>query len=423
LLRNLGRALLSALAVIVLATSLPADAGRLVGGRGGGGTVPYVWDSSLDLASIPWYTASGAWGSQYVIPVAAAPTAPTQVTATTCANFTSALLAGSRTITIATGTTINCSGNTYGPTITDVDVVIEPGAVLMHLALGAQDATLVTINRLRFRGTTVGQHSGGQLHNLDIIGSANVNSRANDIILDGIDVTGGNSTDTTATNAINLQIWGSRFAMHFCRMASGGEGYIGGLSDSIITNNSVLTALTSPEPVEDESWGYRITARAGGSHIFWRNDIRAATAGRTNVFHRVRIHPNLEGVGHLWMKENTLVDRVEGRMIWVNADADSTAHGWLESWITDSNQLYVGGSAMSYYSESALYVLHQNNVFRSALSLSDSSLTVCTTINCNDETPPGLSPTVVKTGNTYPGNASDPAWGAQGDPSGLNWNI
>jgi hypothetical protein len=425
--RKLWRALLSALAFVVVAVSLPADAGRLVvGSRGAGGTAPYTWYSALDLNTVPWYTASGAWGSQYTITAPTAPTAPTAVTVTTCAGLVSAMEAGGRTITVENGTTIDCSSgsNAIGPTVTDVDVIIQPGAVLKNILLGESfGSNQITINRVRFRGTTVGQHSGGQLHNLDIVGTGNVNSLANDIILDGIDITGGNSTDVTATNAVNLQIWGSRLAVVYCRVAAGGEFYIGGLGDSVFAGNSILTALTNPETVEDESWAIRVTARATGAHILYQNDIRAATPGRTNVFHRYRIHPGPEGAGHFWAADNTLVDRVEARIFWVNADADSSAHGWLESFITDGNRIYAGGTAMSYYSESALYVLHQNNVIRATFAVSDTSLVVCATINCSDETPPGLSPTVVKTGNTYPTNTADPAWGAQGDPSGLNWNI
>lgn len=392
-----------------------------------GGTEPFVWYPGLDLNAVPWYTGAGAWGSQYVIQPAAAPTTTTEANPTNFAQFEAALVSGTR-INIGAGVTIDCGNGTLlatGATLSDIDIVIDPAGALLYFRLGSYGSDLCTYDRIRVRGPTVGAYSGGQLHQFGAIINGNASSSINDVILDGIGVTGGASDDVTATTAILMQTGSTnsrRFNMVNCRLASGGEGYLGDMADTIQAGNSILTALTNPEPVEDEAWGSRIMGYIAGGHIAYANDVRAATPGRTNVFHRFRIHPGVEGSGHYWLANNLMVDLVEARMLWCIASAGSL-DGWLESLITDGNTYYAEGVGLSYYSESAIYNSFSNETFYSSLSLSAANLVVASEVNPDSPTPPGISTTKVTSNLTFNGAATPPAWGAAGDPSGLNWNI
>lgn len=391
-----------------------------------GGTEPFVWYPGLDFNTVPWYTSAGDWGSQYVIQPAAAPVTTTEANPTNFAQFEAALVSGTR-INIGAGVTIDCGEGTLlatGVTLTDIDIVIDPAGALLNFRLGSYGSDLCTYARIRVR-YTVGSYSGGQLHQFGVIINGNASSSINDVIIDGVGVTGGASDDVTATTAILMQTGTTnsrRLNVVNCRIASGGEGYLGDMGDTIFAGNSILTALTNPEPVEDESWGVRIMGYLAASHIAYGNDVRAATPGRTNVFHRFRIHPGPEGSGHYWLANNLMVDLVEARMLWCIASAGSL-DGWLESFMTDGNTYYAEGVGLSYYSESAIYNRFTNETFYSSLSLSVSSLVVSATVNPDSPSPPGISTVKVTSNLTFNGAATPPAWGAAGDPSTLNWNI
>lgn len=391
-------------------------------------TAAYVWYPALDKNSIPWHVGAGAWGSQYSLYECQAPNTLSEVSVTTASDFKTQCELGARIIRIETGTNINCSGvGAIGPVLADLDIIIESGAVLRNVIFGAFDGTQL-MDRIRIRGETVGLYSGGQAHNIDFNGRDNVDSM-NDIILDGIGLTG-SQVVTGQTNALKLQGAGKGFAMQFCKAMAGGEVYIGGVRDWVICGNSCYSAadMPNPPPGDDESWAFRMTRQSSaGGGVLYQNDIRA-NESRTTVYHRWRIHPGAEGQGHAWICDNTFVDRAEGRILWCVANADSLAHGWLESFITKNNRIYTGDQAVtgqSYYSESALYVEHDGNQFFSSVAVDDADLVVAAEINIDDADgpPPGLTPTVVKTGNVSHGDTADPAWAGQGDPTGLNWEI
>lgn len=392
-----------------------------------GGTEPFVWYPDFDFNTVPWYVGAGDWGSQYVIQPAAAPTTTTEANPTNFAQFEAALASGTR-INIGAGVTINCGEGTLvatGATLSDIDIVIDPAGALLYCRFGSYGSDLCTYQRIRVRGPTVGAYSGGQLHQFGVIINGNASSSINDVILDGVGLTAGASDDITATTAVLMQTGltnSRRINMVNCRMASGGEGYLGDMADTIFAGNSGLTALTNPEPIEDEAWASRIMGYIAGSHIAYGNDFRAATPGRTNVFHRYRIHPGVAGSGHYWLANNLMVDLVEARMLWCIAAAGSL-DGWLESFMTDGNTYYAEGLGLSYYSESAIYNRFANETFYSSLSLSAANLVVASEVNPDSPTPPGISTTKVTSNLTFNGAATPPAWGAAGDPSGLNWNI
>src|SRR5687767_7788032 len=61
---------------------------------------PYTWYTALDKATVPFHASAGAWGPQFTIQEASAPTGTlTSVTVTTFTEFRNAVLAGSRVIT------------------------------------------------------------------------------------------------------------------------------------------------------------------------------------------------------------------------------------------------------------------------------------------------------------------------------------
>lgn len=383
--------------------------------NGAGGTDPYIWFPALDLNTIPFHVAAGAWGSHSPIQEAAAPVTTSSGTAGTTTQFRDALLTPGTEVTLTdfiTGASVSDSG----AVIRDIDVIVPTGTGLLG-EFSTSNAPSIgrysgpsysTIERLRFRGSTVGSFSGGQIHNITFL------SDFSDVIFDGVQLSGPEGTNNSAAIVItgdDQGRQGSRIAIHNVRANCGGGFYIGGTSDLIACNNAILTAQGTTDPVD--AWGFRQSGT--GSHVFYGNDIRASTAraGTTNnVYHRLRISPFI-GSRYYWVKNNVIVDRVEGRILIVDAEfgsGDGTLEGaWFESNLVIASQVVTGNELRI---TDATYARIINNTIQSDVITSTANITLGAPVTDGDKT----------TGNVFeslPG--SDPSWTAVGDPSGIDW--
>jgi hypothetical protein len=268
----------------------------------------------------------------------------------------------------------------------------------------------MTVQRLRFRGSTLGSFSGGQINNITFTADFE------DLIFDGIQLSGPEGTDNSAAIVINGDDQGRqgrRLAIHNVRANCGGGFYMGATDDLVVCNNSILTAQGTTDPVD--AWGFR--QAGGGNHVFYANDIRASTArgGTTNnVYHRLRISPYPTS-RYYWAKSNTLVDRVQSRILIIDA-AFGGGTGTLEGAWFESNLVVGSYAAGSNGAEinitDATYARIINNTIQSNIITSVANITLGAPVTNGDKT----------TGNVFeslPG--SDPAWGAVGDPSGIDW--
>lgn len=388
----------------------------------GGGGDAYVWYPDLDLNDIPFHTASGDWGPQYTVAEATAPSTTTAVTVTTWSGFQSAMLAGSRQITI--GADIDGSMGLIDGNVTDVDVIIPSGRILRSFNVNRFNNGQ-TCTRLRFRGPTVGTHSGGQLHNVIFYGQP-----TSDLIFDGIDITGpgvvANGSpppDWVQQSAIRIGTSGEgeRVAITNCRCMVGNYFFIGDVKDLIVTGSSFYSGAEPRQSSGVEGWVFRVIGPPdGGAHIFYNNDLRGTR------FHKLRFHPD-GSTTYCWIDSNYLVDMNEGRLLACSSALVSSPKGYYaglwatnnECW-TDINDTANAGPEFS--SGSSAYVRFENNLFRSDELTGDGSLGISDV--------EGLIPNGdedwLKTANTFSaGTAVAPSWktGTPGDPTGLTWDI
>jgi hypothetical protein len=373
------------------------SSGQEGGGGGGGGGGDYIWYDSLAKDSIPPHAGAGAYGAQRTVQEAVAPTAPTSVGVTTFAEFESAVLAGGRTITI--NADIDGNGAGIEGNIADIDVIIPSGRLLRSFFLGGGSHT---VNRVRFRGPTIGGYSGGQLHNLKIYGST-----GSDLILDSIGCTGAGVVGSDHHGAILVQFTGvfSRGAIQHCRIMSGSEAYLGDISDLVVCGNNISCgASADPRPGPGaEAWGFRITNNSAGLHVFYENQIRGTR------YSKIRAHPSGSD-RYLWVDSNKFVDRVESSILWVDADAGGGNGDLAGLWMTNNETWATGGSAW-WESANSIYVRFLNNTFHSDTFTSDANL-IITGASDSDED-----------GNVYGGLTADPSWDGPGDPETLDWDI
>jgi hypothetical protein len=364
------------------------------------GTDPYTWFTSLDKNIIPFHAGSGVWGSQSQIVEAAAPTGTmVDVTAANAAELATHIYTANRRITL-TGNITN--GTFNAGNITDVDIIVPPGIVMNSTTFGRFDGSR-TITRLRVRGNTVGSYSGGQVHRTYIFGPAN------DVIFDGVAMSGRGGNEY----ALVMGFSNNRLAVTNVRAQCGGYFYIGTTSNATFTNCSILTGVDTVSQLE--AWGIRFSHEALGNLLVYGCDIRSSTNRTTQAYHRIRCHPD-PGLNYVWVHGNTLVDRVENRIFWCDAAAGTGTGDALGVWFTGNNIVATRTASQvpDISGADTNYAYVQDNTFQSNTFLSDSNISLTGITNGS----------AGRSGNVYqslPG--SDPAWGAAGDPTGINWNI
>lgn len=392
------------------ASALPIDvrAARFLRGSrsgGGGAADPFTWYPTLDKALLPFHAGAGDWGPQSTIKEPAGPTTTSTGTAGTLAQLQDAVATPGTQVTLTDD--IGPGSYTSGD-ITDVDLIIPTGALLNNPSFGAGNV----VTRFRIRGSTVGSYSGGQMH----VCNMNFNVTGSDFIVDGVGCTG--TEDFGALN-IGAAAGFSRGAVVNCRIASGGFGIGSTISDLTVAGCSILTGLVWPWTTNDEAYGIRFYNESLGNLVAAYNDIRS-NPGRGGASHaRVRCHPNtgLDYVAVMW---NYFVERVElhlflcdaaagggtgkARCVWWNENESITTHTSSDAG-ADVPKIY--GNTGDGYDTDRAYI--QNNDFASNGFLDDSDIALTGEL------------ATTKSGNSYTTTIpSDPAWGAAGDPSGLN---
>jgi hypothetical protein len=384
------------------------------GGGGGGGTDPYEWFASFDKNLFPPHSASGGWGVQRAIQVAAPPVTTDTGTAGTATQLQDACYTPGTAVTL---TDVIAGVSISGANVTDVDVIIPEGTGIISTSLatrpqlGRSASPFRTVRRMRFRGSTLGTFSGGQIHNLQVHGDVQ------DLIFDGIALSGPDGT--SGSNAVHLAVANSispsRIAFHNVRAKCGGGFLLAVAGDITLANCSIMTADGTADPVD--GWGLRLSANCTGNQIIYGCDIRASTArggGANNTYHRIRTHPNA-GLYHIWAYNTTFIDRVQARIFLVDA-AFGGGTGTLDGAWFDNNLVIAtyasGANGRELNITDALYARITNNTFQSDQFTSTTHLTLGAPVTDGDKT----------TGNVFeslPG--SDPAWGAAGDPSAIDW--
>lgn len=363
----------------------------------------YDWYPALDLDIIPFNVAAGDWGAQNTVKVATGPTTTSTGTAGTPTQLIDACNTPGTEVTLSDdidGASVS-TGN-----ITDVVVVVPTDAKLLRPIFGRATAPFRQITRLHIRGDVAGTFGGGQSHQMRFFGPID------DLVIGGFNASGPGGNN----GAINIQKNSGgacrRLAIHNMRGNCGGYFLLCNIDDPVIAGCSVLTAQDTVTPVE--AWGFRFSRDTLGNVIEFGNDVRASTArlGLTNnVYHRSRRHPN-PGALYSWAYGNTYVDRVESRIFLIDA-AFGGGTGILNGAWFQQNLVIATGGIPDCQIKDAAYGRITDNTFQSDEFLSSANL--------------NLGPLVtdgVKTPNTFealPG--SDPAWGAAGDPSSIDWTV
>jgi hypothetical protein len=352
-------------------------------------TEPYRWYPSLDLARIPFHTASGPWGPRARI---AAPEPPvTQRDVQVASAFE--LAAQAR----IPGTRITVGAGYIGPVVimadvTDVDIVVPRGRTIAQLTIGRYNPASVT-RRLRIRGTTPGTHSGG------LVGWITIYSLpTTDIIIDGVDLNGAN------VGGGGSLLWHfpreiERVAVVNVRGHSVGAGSLQpGATDMVIAGSRFITGARPPEIVGDgTAWG----SRGGNRIVIYDNRFD----GRR--FHRVRVHQRPGPEQYAWVANNTFVDPHEARIFSAFSVSNSTAP-YAAVWAV-CNQVYAHSTCMSpsFEAPDAAYAMLTGNAFFGSIT-EDKQRAAQIRHGAGRD---------YLSGNTFAPWRQPPAWTAPGDPA------
>jgi hypothetical protein len=362
-----------------------------VGGGGGiireaSGTDLYAWYPALNINLIPFHVGAGDWGAQQLV---VAPTAPT---ITRSANASNATELESEMNTPGTRVTVTANivgGSANLSAITDVEVIIPNGTVVSDFIVGNNVTGTVT-NRLRFTKAS-GDGIGGQFHNFRISGAA-----CNDLVLGELQFSGSASGNGLA---IYFNTTVTRCAIVNNRMKGDGAVFGYGAVQLVVAGNSVQHDADSTNNSGD--WGFRSSGTT--PQVFYANDIRGHT------YHKIRLHnPAVTGC-YAWVDSNTLIDVNEAR-IFQAFNIDGNTDPWDAIWFTRNNiwaDNTPTGNTPSLRFDIQDYVRSTDNTFRGVFA--DGTMTQT-----------GSSDFDITTGNTYAALGSLPAWGAAGDPTGID---
>jgi hypothetical protein len=366
-----------------------------VASGGGSGTDPNPLYSALDMNTIPFHVGAGAWGAQLVFQTASLPTITSDVNVATGAELSAALAVNGRRATLTANIT---SGSAQGFDITDNEIVVPNGFLLSGFVIGTFSPATEVTTRLRITKAS-GDTIGGQVHELTMFGAT-----AQDIIIDGLQL----SADTSG-NAIPIYIdcpTTTRHAFLRNRIISAVATYGYGCEHLLICGNSAYHDANNTGDGGD--WGFRISSP--GASIFFQNDVRG------NSYAPLRYHPrNGSALQYAWAKSNTFVshDVAGGRVIDTHDTAGTSGYpNNIDAvWFLD-NTFYVdqpmtelttrddASAAADYVRKTGSTVYGSNGPFGSG----------------------GASDADVTTGNTFNvTNPGEPAWGAAGDPTGIDW--
>lgn len=391
---------------------------RPVAGSGAGGTNPYAHYTALDKNTIPWHVASGFWGAQSSIAEANAPTGSlTNVNAANFAELESAVLAGSRRITLTASIDGNGNEINNGVALHDIEIIVPSGLVLKNVRFGAIFNDLVQSARIRIRGSTLGVYgTGGQIHHLDFC-------NWDDIIIDGLDVTGPGSFASGGSHwSIISRAFGGlhaeRLAVQNCKGRCGGYWYIGDSSDAVFANCSVITGEDLPVGgVDTEAWATRFAFGTNGNIVVYNCDFRVNEArGTSDGHYRIRCHPsNL--LRYVYVSNCRLVNNADGQMLWSHSAAgNSNVDGGnsASTWLVNTEMFADSSVTPAIVIGDTLAARVQGNTIRAANVNSDSFISFSPS-----NTTPVADP--LASGNSYFGYSAPGSWLGPGDPTALNY--
>jgi hypothetical protein len=359
-------------------------------------TDPYSLYPTLDLNTIPFHTAAGGWGAQSAVEEPSTPVTTTQTSVGTWAAFESACLTPGTEITVTAS--ISGVGNPVSGSMTDIDIIVNPGVVINNPIFG-RFGQGDTITRVRMRGPTLGQYSGGQVHNARVFGLGT------DIIFTGIGMTGGGANKEVALESAG-GLAHNRWAVTYCRGMTGNSFFLGNVHNLVAAGNSIYSGadLTTVSP-NDEAWNFRCT-EGRGPVILYDNDMRNPR------FHNVRYHPNNAALnqGYVWVASNLIVDLEEARIFWTGRASAGDSGNVLGSWFLN-NTIYAEDNDVIFTPDIEIehcpYGRITGNVFYGDFDAGD----IYTSTVAD----------VVVSSNTFNGSAAEPAWTRAGDPTGLDW--
>jgi hypothetical protein len=362
-----------------------------LGSNGSSGTDPNPLYSALDMNTIPFHVGAGGWGAQLPFETATPPTITRSANASTLSELqTEMAIAGTR-VTI----TANISSGQVASPANDVEVVLPNGLLVNGVTIGNFGTTIA--NRIRITKAS-GDSIGGQWHLLTFTGDTGDN-----LIVDGIQISGDHAADpalypayTTGSNRVAI-LRNQIIGIHSC-FGYGGTNYL-------LAGNSLRHNAGDVEGGGE--WGMRISGK--GPHIVVDNDVRSTVTS----YAPIRFHPSAgSGLHYCYAARNTTVNRQAGRVIDMEDVESSTSYANMDGgWILNNN-FYVNGNVQHEMTRdigggaTADYCrVNGNTVYGHTTGLTD-----------------GGAPDGDDTGNTYNATAgSDPAWGAAGDPTGIDW--
>jgi hypothetical protein len=292
------RALITAAALTaVLAANGAAaqEATALCPAPGARVTEPYRWYPALDLARVPFHHADGPWGPRAPIKAPAPPVTRRTVRVTNAAQ----LVAEAR----IPGSQITIDADYIGHAVlfgdvSDIDIVVPPKRTVAQLWIGSASPRSTT-RRVRIRGLTPGEHSGGLIGRI-----AFYSDPATDLIIDGVDLNGDDGQGGHLL--LHFRRSAERIAVVNVRGHSVGPGTLGGGTDMVFAGNRFMTGAREREiNGYPEGWGIR----AGGRIVVYDNRIDGTR------YHRVRVHPGeVPRPEYAWVANNIFVDPYEARI-------------------------------------------------------------------------------------------------------------
>jgi hypothetical protein len=259
----------------------------------------YPWYPALDTSALP-FSASGPWGQAERLQAPAAPSIVREVVVTSAAQFNAAATSGTR---VVIGADIS---ETIDVRASDVEVVVPRGRSIAGINLAGYPFT--PISRVRIRGSTPGTHSGG------LVGKIWALARVDDLIVDGLDLNGRNSSSSGPGQGIQSgNEASSRWAIVNNRGNFRGWAFLGTVRHIVFAGNNFKHAQSSRERNGYvEGWGIR---NAGGPIVLFRNRIEGTR------YHAIRAQPTPNGRSeYLFAAENTIVSLNEGRVAWIWAN-------------------------------------------------------------------------------------------------------
>lgn len=352
---------------------------------------PYRWYPLLDLARVPFHTASGPWGPRAPIAAPAPPATTRTVRVTSASQLAAAALVPGTLIVVDAEYVGNAV--VFGD-VTDIDIVVPRGRTVGQLIIGRYTPPSTT-RRVRIRGTTPGSHSGGLLGHISF-----ASSLATDIIIDGVDLNGANGRGGSLLWAFGGGV--ERAAVVNIRGHGVGSAslysHTHGVIDVVIAGNRIMSGAR-PREVNGylDGWG----VRGGDRIVIYDNRIDGTR------YHRVRMHPK-QGtqIQYAWVANNTFIDSHEARIFSVFSIGAATKYSGV--WAI-CNRVYAHSRCMppSFEAPDAQYAMLTHNTFFGSITEAGQRII---------QTAHGAGRDYL-TGNTFSPWQAPPQWDGSGDPT------